>query len=193
MSRHGDDPFGGSALATYSGRRFSPLRPRASDVEIVDIAHALSNLCRFAGHTRVFYSVAEHSVRVARIVPEELRLQALLHDAAEAYIVDMPGPIKHAFVGYHEVEVALLHAIGERFGVSLHPMAPEIQRADRILLATEGRDLLHHPADGEWFSGAERLDESIMPMLPVDAEVAFLGEFWRSYGDPQSPPREIRS
>ncbi|MEM4379972.1 MAG: hypothetical protein QXL01_04720, partial [Thermoplasmatales archaeon] len=79
-------------IETYSGKKFDYLAQ--SELDIEDIAHALSNLCRFNGHTRVFYSVAEHSVNVSSMVPPELKIAALLHDAAEAYIGDVPSPLK---------------------------------------------------------------------------------------------------
>ena len=89
-------------IQTYTGKCFTPLDPKPEDICAEDIAHHLSNLCRFSGAVNDFYSVAEHSVRCfwyAREVlspgpPSPLHLAVLLHDAAEAYIIDLPRPIK---------------------------------------------------------------------------------------------------
>jgi len=80
-------------ITTYTGKRFHYLDPQPEEIDIVDIAHALSLTCRFGGHCKEFYSVAEHSIRVAEIVPKEFQLLALLHDAGEAYTGDVQSPI----------------------------------------------------------------------------------------------------
>src|ERR1017187_10636100 len=79
------------SITTFSGIHFWPLLPNPADIRIEDIAHALSNQCRFAGHAREFYSVAEHSVRVSQLCPPEDALWGLLHDASEAYLTDVPA------------------------------------------------------------------------------------------------------
>jgi 5'-deoxynucleotidase YfbR-like HD superfamily hydrolase len=104
-------------IQTVTGKRFYPLEPRAEDVDIKDIAHALSNQCRFAGHVRAFYSVAQHSVIVAGYLPPYLALHGLLHDAAEAYTFDCPAPIKPGFPQFVEIEARILSAVYERFGL----------------------------------------------------------------------------
>ncbi|WP_407605347.1 NAD(P)-binding domain-containing protein, partial [Pseudomonas aeruginosa] len=81
-------------VSTFSGNRFYPLRPHIDKVAIEDIAHGLAYQCRFNGQTQVFYSIAQHSLIVASLVPPPLRLAALLHDAAEAYLGDMVKPLK---------------------------------------------------------------------------------------------------
>jgi len=87
----------GDWIQTYTGKRFWPLDPRPEDVDILDIAHSLSLLCRFTGHTSSFYSVSQHSILVAQEVPKRLRLWALFHDAAEAYIGDIARPTNLIF------------------------------------------------------------------------------------------------
>src|SRR4051812_31750950 len=89
-------------IQTYSGTEFWPLSPKAADVKLIDIAHALSNKCRFAGHCREFYSVAQHSVLVSRQLPDEFKLWGLLHDAGEAYFADIPNPIKIQYTLFDE-------------------------------------------------------------------------------------------
>lgn len=131
-----------------SGRAFRPLSPDPGAIEIEDIAHALSNQCRFSGHTRVHYSVAEHSVRVCNLLHDwgcskEIQLWGLLHDATEAYLVDIPSPLKHteAFRGYRVAEKALMLAVCTRFGLPVDQPS-EVTKADLVLLATEARDLM---------------------------------------------------
>ena len=81
-------------LSTYTGKKFYPYDPRPEQICIEDIAHGLSMLCRFAGQCRFFFSVAEHSIAVAHLLPANLKLFGLLHDASEAYLVDLPRPVK---------------------------------------------------------------------------------------------------
>lgn len=166
-------------IQTFTGRQFFPLSPRVEDVDIHDIAHALSNLCRYGGHTECFYSVAQHCLLVSRIVPREHALRGLLHDAAEAYLIDVPRPIKHS-IGmecYRESEDRLQKVIYERFGLSPDD-PPCIKEADRILLRTEQRDLMK-PAPVAWQDSREGAlqDFLIEPLLPHAAERAFLSRF----------------
>ena len=131
-------------ISTYTGRRFYPLDPNPSDVCIEDIAHALAMICRFNGHTREFYSVAEHSVHVSRIVPPEYALAGLLHDASEAYIADVSRPVKRtdAMMEYRMVEHLLMHKIFDALKVRDDWDHPHIETADRAMLALEARSLL---------------------------------------------------
>lgn len=141
MSRVGD------WIQTFSGGQFWPLDPRADEVKLTDIAHQLAKICRFGGATLDFYSVAEHSLRVADLVPPELRLQALLHDAAEAYCGDVVRPLKRNLAGYDAMESRIAFAIGEKFGVDLVNLHPLVIQADNEMLAVEFRDLLAHRGD----------------------------------------------
>tara|TARA_Y100000296_G_scaffold80472_1_gene106049 strand:- start:298 stop:885 length:588 start_codon:yes stop_codon:yes gene_type:complete len=137
-------------ITTFTGRRFYFLDPKPDMVCIEDIAQALSNTCRFTGHVREFYSVAEHSVRVAQQVPAKFVVPALLHDAAEAYLVDLPRPLKqfvHVFVGdslvpYNVLESATLHVIAQAFDFTWKEHA-EVKEADNRMLASEYRALMH--------------------------------------------------
>lgn len=171
-------------IETFTGARFQPIAPIVEDIAIEDIAHALANQCRFSGHTRVFYSVAEHSLRVAMLVAEwgedvDVQTWALLHDASEAYLVDLPTPLKtHPTIGegYQRAERVLMRAVCERF--HLDPKMPEpVRIADAILLATEVRDLM--PAKPEhWSALAFRPhDIRIAPWAPHVAERNFLRWF----------------
>ena len=173
-----------SWIQTYSGRKFFPLAPRAADVRIEDIAHALAMKCRFGGHCRVFYTVAEHSVRVSRRVPPELALWGLMHDAGEAYLPDVGKPIKDSVHIHREgkaktfsdVEDILLERIAEALGFPPVDYAA-VRTADLELLATEARDLMAPPPE-PWELGVEPLAEKIAPLpSPAAAEAAFL-ERW---------------
>jgi hypothetical protein len=164
----------GDWMQTRSGCQFYPLDPRPEDICIQDIAHALSQLCRFGGHCVEFYSVAQHCVMVASILPPELRLAGLLHDATEAYLVDIPRPLKIALPDYQRIEDALHTIIGEKFGVRFDD--PRIKSADNIALVTEARDLLD-PAPTDWRLVEIPLDVAISPMTPHFAQQAFLKTF----------------
>lgn len=134
-----------SIIRTYSGQDIDLRNLDVEKVKLVDIAHSLSMQCRFSGHTRHFYSVAQHSVLVSYLVSPECALQGILHDAAEAYIGDITSPVKSMLIGIKEIEHDLLVSIGMKFGVDLVNQHPEVKHADLVALATEKRDLM--PAD----------------------------------------------
>jgi hypothetical protein len=162
-------------ILTFTNRWFAPLEPNPDDIDVRDIAHSLSLLCRFNGHCRQFYSVAEHSVRVSRALPAQHALWGLLHDAAEAYLSDIPRPVKRRLPGFNRMEDDLLAVILPRFGLAM-PMPPEVLHADNVLLCTEMRDLM---APGvPWRElGATPLEARVVPMGPEEAERAFLARF----------------
>jgi uncharacterized protein len=114
----------GDWIQTYTGKQFWPLSPLPEDIVIEDIAHALSMQCRFGGHVRTFYSVAQHSVHVSLLVEPQYALWGLLHDAAEAYLVDLPRPIKKfSEMGllYQEIEAAGLDCRSKNHTPSRRP------------------------------------------------------------------------
>lgn len=169
---------------TFTGRQFWPLDPRPDDIDVRDIAHALALQCRFAGHCRVPYSVAEHSVRVSDLIMEQTGdsnagLAGLLHDAAEAYCVDVPRPLKPFLTGYKSIERRIAWAIEQWSG--LHEGAFEeglVKRADEVLLATEARDLMvTAPVPWTFAHPVEPLAEVIVPWSWSVAEVVFLSRF----------------
>jgi hypothetical protein len=131
------------SITTFSGVRFWPLLPNPADIRIEDIAHALSNQCRFGGHAREFYSVAEHCVRVSQNCRPEDALWGLLHDASEAYLSDVPSPMKELpeFEAYRAAERNLQGTIAARFGLSTE-QPRSVTEADRAVLGIEIRDLL---------------------------------------------------
>lgn len=173
----------GDWIQTFSGGKFYPLDPRPDQVKIEDIAHALSNLCRFAGHVREFYSVAQHSVLVSHFCKPEFALWGLLHDAPEAYICDLPRPVKYhsELAAYKIVEKRLEEAIVKHFGLSPSWEPNDIKWTDRRLLFTERRDLLPElPWDSDgWAMGLEgkAFPFKIVPWAPKYAEELFLLRF----------------
>lgn len=130
-------------IQTYSGERFELLDPSLDSIKIADIAHSLSMLARFNGHTRVFYSVAEHSVLVSEIVPEEFALFGLLHDASEAYIGDMASPVKGLFPDFKLLSDDIEHRIFEKYHVDVTEEGiAAVKEADLQMLKIEFEELL---------------------------------------------------
>lgn len=181
-------------LKTRSGRRFYPLDPSPDDIVIEDIAHHLSNLCRFSGATSEFYSVGEHSVRVAHFVEANTSMQgissadhwtyvlaALLHDGSEAYCIDLPRPIKRQpeLAVYRVIEDRVAEAVALRFGLDPaifeHPL---IKFGDNSILAAEKRDLMNEPnRPHEVLPDPPKAQ--IVPRSPTEAKAWFLREFAR--------------
>ena len=119
--------------------------------------------CRFNGHCREFYSVAEHSMRVADMVPTEHKAWGLLHDASEAYLSDMPSPIKRAMPAYMRAEEMAMRAIAERLNLPW-PMPEVVAHADLVMLATEARDLMGEAPDS-WNLGVYPSPYTLHPWL----------------------------
>lgn len=155
---------------TYTGKKMHFISPSVEEICIEDIAHALSMICRFNGHMKEFYSVAEHSIRVASLLPKEYKLAGLFHDAAEAYTMDIPRPIKRAY-NLHHIEEPVTKIIFQKYGIGL-PLPQEVINADEILLATELRDLTKRHED--CYANAEPLPERIRPYEQRLAESVFL-------------------
>jgi len=165
----------GSWLQTYTGRQFFPMDPDPAEVDIADIAHALSLLCRYNGHVRRFYSVAEHCVLVSRVVPPEHALWGLLHDATEAYVGDMVRPLKNHMPAYRQAEDRVMVAIATRFGISPE-MPGEVGAADTRLLLDERAALLGEPP-AQWAVEGEPYGVEVEAWSPERAEAEYLARF----------------
>ncbi|MGY8624190.1 phosphohydrolase [Chromobacterium violaceum] len=166
-------------IETVTGRLVDLLHPSPADIDIHEVVHHLAHICRFGGACRPFYSVAEHSVRVAEILPPRLKLAGLLHDAQEAYVGDVVTPLKRQLPSYQYVEGLVAAAIEARFRLQLSEEdRAAIRRADLVLLATERRDLM--PQSGvEWpvLAGVAPLPERIKPMSIEQSVAHFLWVF----------------
>jgi len=128
-------------IRTQSGIMVDVLNTDPDDIQIEDIAHALSHLCRFGGHTPHFYSVAQHSYLCAMMAPARLQLTALLHDASEAYLVDVPSPIKPILNNYKTIEEHLELVIAKRFNL-IYPFPETIRDIDQAMLSQEWNELI---------------------------------------------------
>lgn len=152
-----------SWVQTYTGRKFDLLAPTADMICLRDIAHALSQLCRFTGHTRRFYSVAEHAIWVSLHVPPDDALAGLMHDATETYLGDVSSPLKALLPDYKLMEQRLWNVIADKYGIA-RELPASVKEWDLRALVTERRDLLN-PCAHRW-------DESLERILPAAGEIA---------------------
>ena len=174
-----------ATILTISGQYFPYESPETYDFNIEEIAHSLARLCRFTGHvnTNGIYSVAQHSVLVSEIVPDELKLAALMHDAAEAYIGDVNSPLKQLLPEYKKIEKKVEKAIFNYFGLQW-PKHPTIKQADLRLLAAEHRDF--QPVTPEKWELLEEVEpypqNKIQDMPPKYAYSNFMWH-WKLYNN----------
>jgi hypothetical protein len=166
-------------IVTHMGKQFFPFDPKPEQVDIRDIANSLAMQCRWGGHTTTFYSIAEHVVRCTAALQYNSRCEplhgaddrrvamlVLLHDAHEAYTMDLPRPLKRGLDGYEEVASAVQGVIYE--ALDLAPPTDEEQETikfcDNLLLTTEARDVTTHPFDGvDWIDGNSRIIFETLP------------------------------
>ena len=170
-------------IQTFSGRRFWPLEPDPKDVCIEDIAHSLSMLCRYNGHCRKFYSVAEHSLHVQSIMARTplgkwdrgLQLAALLHDASEAYLADVPRPVKPYLIGYEKAEAQVMAVIHQAFGLEdSGEYGPLIKTIDTRILVNEAEMLMPVESDPWHLRFGQPYAITIECYEPARAEALFL-------------------
>ncbi len=167
-----------SYISTFTGKHFNFININADDIDINDIAQGLSNECRFAGQISQFYSVAQHSVYVSQIVPPEYALEALLHDASEAYCKDIPSPLKALMPEYKEIEARVQRAVTEKWSLPTS-LSDVVHYADLTLLATERRDL-EIDGDNIWphlkdIPASDLIN--VNPLLPIQARTMFIHRY----------------
>jgi 5'-nucleotidase len=176
-------PAPGPYLQTVSGRWVNPFDPDPEQLDAGDIARALANQCRFGGHCRPFYSVAQHSVIVSQLVEErggdaEDVFAALMHDATEAYLGDMPHPLKHRSplgAAFKAAEEQLEAALRAHFRIKAD--VPEIKRADRALLAAERRAFSAEAWHWPELAGVEPVELELTAWAPDEAARAFAARY----------------
>lgn len=130
-----------NCIRTFTGKYVNVFEPTPEMICIEDIAHSLSFQCRFGGHLPEFYTVAQHSILCSQMVEKEFKLAALLHDASEAYILDIPSPIKKGLSNYKEIEDNLMKVIAAKFDFK-YPLPTEVKLADLGLLNLEWNSLM---------------------------------------------------
>ena len=174
-----------SWIVTNSGIKFMLNRPTANMVCIEDIAYSLSMLCRFNGHCKQFYSVAQHSVYVSLHLPEKLALWGLLHDAHEAYVGDMANPLYRYTVGegdsaYTKCAQNVIRAIVERFSLKPKLAPSEVMKVDSSMLKTEAEALMRGGLEGWGLRSVEAINlgyEGLPLMKPELAKDRLLARF----------------
>ena len=173
----------GNHFRTYTGKRFYPLDPRAEEIDIIDIAHSLSNMCRFTGHTKFFYPVSQHSVLVSDSLPKVYRKWGLLHDAAETYLFDCARPVKYSeeMKAYRVIEERIMKEVARKFGL-MWPEPDLVGAADDAIVVTEQHALF--PPDEGWPLPPVTLHVPIHYWGQVEAERQFLMAWQDIESDP---------
>ena len=166
-------------IETYTGRPFWPLRPTKEALSIIDIAHALANQCRYSGHVQFFYSIAQHSCLLAKWLMENGGsamdcLQILMHDAPEAYLVDIPRPVKQYMPQYRVWDHAINDVIRDWMGWKDLPILPIQDELDSRVIVDERAQLMDRARTNEWGHKLEPLGVMIVPWTPAQAEKFFL-------------------
>ena len=169
-----------SKIMLCNGTMFDLLNPGDSDYGIEEVAHALSNIARFNGHTEEFYSVAQHCVLMSHWIEPLYAREALLHDMQEAFVGDVATPLK-LLIGdkYKELELGVQNSMCDKFAVSYWRVtSPPVKRADLKMLMTEKRDLMRGDTDWSILEGVEPYDEyEIHPWSPSVAKRAFITRY----------------
>ena len=171
-------------MQTFTGKKFYFLDPQPADVDILDIAHSLSYQCRYNGHALRFYSVAEHSMLLASYTEHVLKLplpqimRALLHDAVEAYVSDVPSPFKKAVPAFPAIEAEVEKVVMEAFG--LDPEKPDwLREIDQRICLYEREAIMVKSVEWPDSTGLAPLGMAIQCLAPHEAE----GYFMRAYAN----------
>ena len=165
-------------IETISGKKFYFLNPDPDDIDINDIAHSLGMQCRYTGHAKTFYSIAEHSLLVADLAEPENAFWGLMHDASEAYLTDVASPIKQYLSNYKEMEKVIMDAIATKYGLPTE-MPEDVHMADRLALMVE-TDVLMPSGGKDWMANIPNMilpDVTLEFHTPKNAKYAFLDMF----------------
>jgi len=178
-----------SWIQTFTGKKYILTNPDPATVDIADIAQSLSMNCRYNGHVKRFYSVAEHSILMSEMVPREIALYALMHDAAEAYVTDLPTPLKQLVGNFAHLEALSMAAIWEHFDME-HPtieISDAVKEADMRMLVTERAQLLNNTPSNVWaewrVNGYEPYPLVIGGLPPSTAKIFFMNRFASLVGE----------
>lgn len=153
------------SIRTNSGQYVNVFEPNPDTLLIEDIAHALSNQPRFGGHLSKFYSVAQHCILCHMVAADGEKYNALMHDASEAYLLDMPKPIKMEMPDYNRIEDHLMNVLAEKFKF-VYPKTKEVDRVDHYLLEWEWNVLMLKRKDSEF--------KRIVCLTPSESKKYFL-------------------
>lgn len=151
-------------IRTHTGKFMNVFQPTPDMIDIEDIAHALAHIPRFGGHLHRFYSVAQHSLHCAEGADKGHELAALLHDASEAYLGDIPTPIKNHLYDYKRIEDGLMKVIAEKFGFE-YPLSSEVKRVDKAMLNEEWDGIMIHRRP------------KLVYFIPGEAKLLFLSKY----------------
>jgi hypothetical protein len=169
-----------SYIETYTGKKFYVLDPQPDQIDIIDIAHAMSMNCRYTGHCMEFYSIAEHSVYTSQLVSAPNKLWALLHDASEAYLTDVASPVKPHLHNYKELEKNIMKAICEKYNLPIE-MPSEVHISDVEILRKEA-SVLMRSGGKDWLinttNSGPLVDIEIQCLSPLEAKMLFLETFY---------------
>jgi hypothetical protein len=165
-------------IGTYTNKKYHFLNPSVEEICIEDISRALSMSCRYSGHVNRFYSVAEHSVIIANLVYAKTKskqeaFSALLHDASEAYLTDIPRPIKPHLTNYGELEALAEKVIQKKFNVP--GMSKFTKYLDTHICGAEAKFLFQTVPD--WANDYDHIEIKIMNYLPKEANEDFMEAF----------------
>jgi hypothetical protein len=176
-------------VATFTGKKLKPFDPSQAEIDIKDIAHSLSMMCRFNGHCSRFYSVAEHSILLSTLVSKPAAFYGLMHDAAEAYLSDIPKPIKMRLPDAINIEDTIMKQICEKFNIPVNDdIITEVKEADLRMLETERIALIHKSLKFECTQGIEPywnlikiIKDTFLSSQMLSIEKLFLGKFGELY------------
>lgn len=171
-------------IQTFSGKKFSLIDPQPEDICIEDVAHHLGLLCRFVGATRVFYSVAQHSILVASIAPKKYAYDGLMHDAGEAYYGDISSPLRGVFeqacgINWSRIITNIDFVVSKALNF-IYPLPRKVEQADIYAFMREECDFMKRPRLVPFLRVTQVGFEKIIPLSPAKATKAFL-KMWRLY------------